>query len=247
MQANRKNLWLAADWPLQAVVSAGVSLTPHPQKPLGFNLALHVDDDAEAVRARRAALMAAIGTTAQPMWLSQVHGHHVVGHEEYAAGVEGDAAVSHAREWMAVVMTADCLPILLSDETGAAVAAIHAGWPGLHQGIIAKTVARMQRPAQDLYAWIGPGISAAHYEVDEPFYARFVEQDTENKAFFTPNREGHYWADLVGMAVRQLQNAGVPATSIYKSGLCSYGDARFFSHRRDRAQAGRMASFIVRR
>lgn len=247
MQANRENLWLAADWPLQEVVCAGVSLSDYPTKPLGFNMALHVDDDADAVQARRRALLDAIGTTAKPMWLSQVHGNHVVAHEAYAAGVEGDAAVSHSREWMAVVMTADCVPVLLSDAAGAAVAAIHAGWPGLYKGIVAKTVARMAVQAQDLFAWIGPAISAPHYEIDEPFYARFVAQDARYARFFTPNREGHYWADLPAMAAWQLQAAGLRGERVYNSGLCSYADNRFFSHRRDRAQAGRMASFIVRR
>lgn len=247
MQAKSENLWLAADWPLQAVVLAGVSVSNHPQKPLGFNMALHVDDDAQAVLTRRAQLLEAIGFRGTAMWLSQVHGNHVASDTDYAHGVEADAVVSRSRDAMAVVMTADCLPVLLANDDGSVVAAIHAGWPGLHKGIIGKTLAAMARGADSVYAWIGPAISAPCYEVDEAFYARFVSQDARYARFFSANRPGHYLADLPGMAQMQLQDGGVREKNIYFSGLCSHGDARFFSHRRDGAQAGRMASFIVRR
>ena len=247
MQAKAEKLWLAADWPLRDSVLAGVSLTPHPHKPHGFNLALHADDDAHSVQARRRALLGELSCQAAPMWLSQVHGNHVVRHEEYVSGVEADAAVSHSREWMAVVMTADCLPILLANADGTAVAAIHAGWPGLHNGIIARTVASMDCPAQALYAWIGPGISAPHYEIDTPFYECFIALDKDYARFFHANRAGHYLADLPAIAVAQLRHAGIAEKNIYASGLCSYADPRFFSHRRDKSLAGRMASFIVRR
>ena len=246
MQEQKENLWLAADWPLRDVVLAGVSLSAHPHKPQGFNLALHVDDDADAVRARRAQLLAALPSRATPMWLSQVHGDGIVEDSDYAGGVEADASISRSPLWMAIVMTADCLPILLSTANGEVVAAIHAGWPGLYQGIIGKTVARMQQAPKTLYAWIGPGISAPHYEVDDGFYQRFIALDKHNARFFRANRPHHYLADLPALARAQLQVAVVPDTHIFASDLCSHADSRFFSHRRDKALAGRMASFIVK-
>ena len=247
MQERTQKLWLAADWPLQETVLAGVSLSTHPHKPHGFNLALHVDEAADAVHERRAQLLAALPGEAQPMWLSQVHGDEIVEDGQYQPGVQADAAISRSAAWMAVVMTADCLPVLLATAQGETVAAIHAGWPGLHQGIIGKTVARMGVLPQTLYAWIGPGISAAHYEVDEVFYQRFLSMNQSYACFFRANRPGHFLADLPAMAEAQLQAAGVPAEHIHASGLCSYADARFFSHRRDRGRAGRMVSFIVKR
>lgn len=247
MQAYSQNLWLAADWPLRDHVVAGVSLTMHPQKPQGFNLALHVDDDADAVQKRRAILLQNLPTSAQPMWLSQVHGHAIADDANYTPGIEADAAISRSPQWMPIVMTADCLPILLSDTHGNTVAAIHAGWPGLHQGIIARTIAAMSVTSNALYAWIGPGISAANYEVDLPFYQRFIALDSAYAAHFQPNRPGHFLADLPAIARSQLRHAGVPQAHIFASNYCSFADARFFSHRRDRHKAGRMASFIVKR
>ncbi|MDO5091146.1 MAG: peptidoglycan editing factor PgeF [Cardiobacteriaceae bacterium] len=247
MQAHSQNLWLAAQWPLQDKVIAGVSLTPHPHKPHGFNLALHVDDDADAVRARRAALLAALPTTATPMWLSQVHGATVADSTSYTPGMAADAALSRSPQYMPVVMTADCLPILLADGAGDTVAAIHAGWPGLHQGIIARTIEAMQIAGEALYAWIGPAISAPNYEVDEAFRERFLALDRRYAAHFHANRPGHFLADLPAIAQRQLQDAGLLQTRIFTSNVCSFADRRFFSHRRDRALAGRMASFIVKK
>lgn len=247
MQAYPQNLWLTAQWPLQHTVIAGTTITPHPHKPHGFNLALHVNDDRNAVKERRAALLASLPTRASPMWLSQVHGNTVADTQNYYPGMEADAAVSHSPAWMAIVMTADCLPILLSDEQGHAVAAIHAGWPGLHKGIIAQTIFRMHARPQALYAWIGPGISAANYEVDSAFRERFVSADKRYAPLFTANRPGHFLADLPAIARLQLQSAGLADENIYASGHCSFADQRFFSHRRDRELAGRMASFIVKR
>lgn len=247
MQAYSQNLWLAAEWPLQDQVVAGVSLTTHPQKPQGFNLALHVDDEADAVYRRRATLLQNLPTNAKPMWLSQVHGHAIADDTNYTPGMQADAAISRSPQWMPIVMTADCLPVLLSDARGNTVAAIHAGWPGLYQNIITRTIAAMRVASNTLYAWIGPGISAANYEVDLPFYRRFIALDGTYAAHFQPNRPGHFLADLPGIARNQLHYAGIPEAHIFASNYCSFADARFFSHRRDHHKAGRMASFIVKR
>ena len=181
------------------------------------------------------------------MWLSQVHSATVWQAVDYQAGVEGDALVSREAARVPVVMTADCVPVLLADRNATVWAAVHAGWPGLHRDIIAATVAAMAVAPASLFAWIGPCIRQENYEVDAPFFQRFVEADGRYATAFVANRPGHWLADLPAIARMQLQEAGLPAAQISDCGLCSFADSRFFSHRRNGAQAGRMATFIAPR
>lgn len=241
--------WLAVEWfkahGLAKKVLAGVSLSSSPFACEGQTMAHKEGLGREVVEAHRQALWQAVGTNAQALWLHQVHGKAVVEAEEYVAGVAADACIARKVGVMPVVLTADCLPVLLVDKNASVVAAVHAGWAGLWQGIITETVKRMAQAPQSLCAWIGPAISAVNYEVDVPFYARFIEKNREYARFFRPNREGHFLADLPAMAAYELQLAGLPLVQIQNSGWCSYADKRFFSHRRDGAQAGRMVSFIT--
>ena len=238
--------WLPADWPLTDRFVAGTSMTDNPLVTQGFNLARHVADEPSRVEAARARLATLLPET-RWLWLSQVHSATVWQAADYQAGVEGDALVSREAARVPVVMTADCVPVLLADRAATVWAAVHAGWPGLHRGIIAATVATMAVAPASLFAWIGPCIRQANYEVDAPFLQRFVELDGSFAAAFAANRPGHWLADLPAIARMQLQDAGVPATQISDCGLCSFADSRFFSHRRNGAQAGRMATFIAPR
>ncbi len=238
------SLFIKADWPLADKVLAGTTVSGSPFAKEGFNLAQHVDDDIEHVRDNRRRLLAAINPQITPMWLSQCHSERVISASDYFFGVEADAAVSKDSTQMPVVLTADCLPILLTDCQGREVAAIHAGWQGLYRGIIANTIAKMTASPRDIYAWIGPGIGQDSYEVDEPFYQRFISLHHEFPIYFRANRPKHYLADLSGIAGRQLQLSGLKRDKIYNSGLCSFSDKRFFSYRRDGRRSGRMATFI---
>lgn len=239
--------WLVADWPLTDRFVAGTTTTHSPLVSAGFNLARHVADAPVRVAAARAQLATLLPPAAQWLWLSQVHSATVWQATDYQAGIEGDALVSREVARVPVVMTADCVPVLLADADATVWAAVHAGWPGLHRSIIAATVAAMTVAPASLFAWIGPCIRQASYEVDAPFYQRFVELDARFVAAFVANRPGHWLADLPAIARMQLQDAGLPAANIYDSGLCSFADSRFFSHRRNGVQAGRMASFIAPR
>ena len=85
------------------------------------------------------------------------------------------------------VLTADCVPILLADAKNGVVAAVHAGWPSAFAGIVANVVAVMQEQgAQTDYIamGIGPCIRQSSYEVDVPFYERFIAQDARKQDVF---------------------------------------------------------------
>ena len=174
---------------------------------------------------------------ADPAWLRQVHGTRVIDLDADAMR-EGDAALTRERETVCVVQMADCMPVLLADEAGTAVAAAHAGWRGLAGGVLEATVAAMRIPAHKLFAWLGPAIGPRAYEVGEDVLAAFPGYESA----FTPARAGYWLLDLYAVARQRLGAAGV--TKIFGGGLCTHSEPeRFFSYRRDRT-AARMGAFI---
>ena len=215
----------------------------------GLNLAAHVGDDLASVLRNRQLLSRAAALPTEPVWLNQQHGKQVaIASSPTAAGsIDADACFSDQPNHICAVLTADCLPILICGTDGHELAAIHAGWRGLAAGIIPRTLALFTQPRRQLLAWIGPAISAQHYPVDSTLRDRFLSLDKRYETSFTPtSKKGghHQWLmDLAAIATLQLEDDGLE--QIVPSNLCSYGDPRFYSHRRDHA-TGRMATLIWR-
>ena len=206
-----------------------------------FNLAGHVGDDRNCVLRNRELLQQALNLPAEPGWLEQTHSTRVVVLEE-DANRSVDAAITRRVNTVAVVMTADCLPILLCNQAGTEVAAVHAGWRGLANGVIQATLRKIQSPADELIAWIGPGISREFFEVGDEVRDIFLAQVKPNQQYFSANRPGHWLCDLHGLATAILGSQGV--VDIDRDSGCSYRDeSRFFSYRRN-TTCGRMASLI---
>lgn len=234
---------IVPDWPAPANVRAvqttrhgGVSRGPYAS----LNLGDHVGDDATAVAANRTRLEAML--PAGPIWLKQVHGIAVAHADTAGAGVEADAAVAHHHDRVCAVMTADCLPLLLCDRSGSAVAAAHAGWRGLCAGVIEATVAAMCVPASDLLAWLGPAIGPQAFEVGDEVRTAFLAHDVVATAAFAAHGRGKWLADIWLLARQRLAALGVD--SVWGGGQCTVADReRFFSYRRDGA-TGRMATCI---
>ncbi|MEY3202602.1 MAG: peptidoglycan editing factor PgeF, partial [Pseudomonadota bacterium] len=180
----------------------GVSQGPYES----LNLGLHVGDDPAAVAINRARL--GVHLPEAPRWLDQVHGTEVVDAAQLTGTVQADAAFTREPGVVCAVMTADCLPILLCDQQGHVVAAAHAGWRGLHAGVIEATVAAMATPADRLLAWIGPAIGQAAFEVGEEVREAFLATHPDDAAHFAPHREGKWRADLAGLARARLLRLG---------------------------------------
>ncbi len=158
------------------------------------------------------------------------------------ADCEADAAVAYGPGSVCAVLTADCLPLLLTDRAGTRVAAIHAGWRGLAAGVIEAAVARLVAPPGDVLAWLGPAIGAAAFEVGGEVRARFVAADARAAAAFTPLDGDKWLADLYRLARQRLAALGVEG--VWGGDQCTYRDPeRFYSYRRD-GVTGRMASLI---
>ncbi|MFO1258627.1 MAG: peptidoglycan editing factor PgeF [Gammaproteobacteria bacterium] len=227
------NLWIKADWPAPASIHAYVTTS------VAGNLGLHVGDDPKIVQANRQQLQAELHCP--PIaWLHQTHSNRVVNLSE-TSDRDADGAFLSGTGLTAVVMTADCLPVLLCDEAGQALAAIHCGWRGLSQGILEGAVQRFAVQPQSIIVWFGPAISAPYYEVDDVVREAFPE-DKKDTACFVPNERGRWQASLVELAKSRLRRLGV--SRIYGGERCTFSESEsFFSYRRA-PKTGRFATLI---
>ena len=204
-----------------------------------LNLSMRVGDDPRCVTRNRAILRACLPD--EPTWVKQVHGTAVIDATRATPDAEADGVVTQSPGPVCAVMTADCLPVFLSDRAGKSVGIAHAGWRGLAAGIVENVVQAMGVPSRDIIAYIGPGIGAHRYEVGEDVRKAFVDRDPAAARSFAPRQGGKYLVDLCGLARQRLAAAGV--AGIYGGGFCTAGEERFFSFRRDQT-TGRMASLI---
>ena len=178
----------------------------------------------------------------EPAWLRQVHGTRVVDLDQPAVNPEGDAATTRLPNRVCAIKVADCMPVLLADESGSVIGAAHAGWRGLCAGVIEATIEEMKIPGTRVVAWLGPAIGPEVYEVGDEVRAAFVQRDHAAEAAFTPTRPGHWLLDLYQVARQRLRARGVER--IFGGGDCTYSDAeRFYSYRRD-GTSGRMAAYL---
>ncbi len=205
-----------------------------------FNLSYRAGDDPAAVRRNRALLRRELPSA--PCWLSQVHGNRVIGLESWYRGIAADGAWTDQPGQVAVVLCADCLPVLLADRKGSVVAAVHAGWRGLAAGVLEQAVAALPVSAGELSAWIGPGIGQDSFEVGAEVIEALDAGGSIPSGAARGNQRGRFQLDLKATARARLARAGVD--DIADAGQCTHTDEdRFFSHRRD-GTTGRMAALI---
>lgn len=235
--------WIAPDWPAPAHVrvlstlrAGGISVGPYAS----LNLAAHVGDRPDAVSANRLLLREAAHLPAEPLWLEQVHGTNVIRHPGDSVAVRADASVAFEPSRVCAVMTADCLPVVLTDRGGTRVGVAHAGWRGLLDGVVEATIAALDASPAQLFAWLGPAIGPDAFEVGDEVRSAFAARNPAAGACFRPNERNRFQADLTGLARLALAKAGV--RSVQGGGWCTHHESeRFFSFRRD-GVTGRMAT-----
>lgn len=261
--------FIIPNWPAPANVKAlqttrngGVSLKPYAS----LNLGAHVNDDALAVAKNRQLLSRYLPS--EPVWVNQVHGVEVIDAAQSTCLQNADASFATKKNVVCVTMTADCLPVLLCDNAGTVVAAVHAGWRGLCDGALEASIHAVCRAANitpnQLMAWLGPAIGPNAFEVGAELRAQFIAKDAQAaQAFKLRGDKGDKWlCNIYQIAMQRLNNVGV--TQIYGAttcklhdknhdenheenqgeNFCTYTDeVNFFSYRRDNV-TGRMASLI---
>ncbi len=244
-----KVCYLSASWPNKPENISAVTTLIHGGVSQGafseYNLAMHVGDDAEAVKTNRAKLVADLQLPSEPIWLEQVHSDKVIRVDAPLVDnfmPQADASVSAARGVVCAVMTADCLPVFFCDEAGTEVAVTHAGWRGLHAGIISNTVKAMNTPVEKIQVSLGPAIGSSNFEVGEDVMQAFVDKNRLNKNAFVETKKNHYLCDIYQLARIELQSLSI--NKIAGGEFCTYRDSdQFYSFRRQPA-TGRMASLI---
>ncbi|UGA55283.1 peptidoglycan editing factor PgeF [Vibrio sp. VB16] len=206
----------------------------------GLNLGLHVEDDPIVVKKNRQILHEKAMLPSNQVWLNQTHSDLVVELKQPTTKViDADGALTSSSNVVCTVMTADCLPVLLTDIEGTMVAAVHAGWRGLADGILENAVKEFTKP---VIAWLGPAIGAGAFEVGQDVFDIFVSHSSQAEKAFQSKSNGKYLADMNMLATQRLNDVGVE--SIYRSNMCTFEDSeKFYSYRRD-GVTGRQATFI---
>ena len=238
--------WITPDWPapdnIQAICTTVAS----------GNLARHAGNQ-KYVLADRLNLRYDFQLPCEPAWLNQTHSDKVVHIQKPIQGAESviancDASYTTLPGQACVVLTADCLPLLLCDKAGKQVAAIHAGWKGLANGIIAKTLSYFTEP-EAVLVWLGPAIGPEAFEVGQEVVDIFLALDKENKqAIQKINAQANaqnnkYCMNLYQLAKIQLSKLNV--FDYYGGEYCTYTQSDlFYSYRREQGNSGRMASMI---
>jgi len=186
----------------------------------------------------------------EPIYLRQIHSDiiHIL-KEVPGETLSGDAFITGRHGLLLVIRTADCLPLLIADPEGKAVAAAHCGWRSIGLGLIGKVIRNLEEhfrcdPASLIVA-LGPCIEMDCYEVGEDVRKAFRGAGLAEDVFHPhPRQEGKFYLDLRMAARYQLLDAGIEDAHISLVNLCTFCEEVLFSYRRRHREEGRMLSFI---
>lgn len=214
-----------------------------------LNMGRREEDTPENLAENKRRVAEAFGVNAGNIFtVSQVHSDRIVVIDRADAEVEeiktqeADGIITGLKGLSIGILTADCVPVLLSDRKKKVVAAVHAGWKGTASKISAKAIGlmseRFESRPQDITAAIGPAIGPCCYEVGEEVVSAIGYREG------VAVQHGNKWhVDLPKANLLQLRDAGV--TDIDLSNICtSCSTDLFFSHRKEMGKTGRQLSFI---
>jgi YfiH family protein len=262
MKTNRveKISYLTPDWAAKhdqlaagfSMRHGGVSRAPYNSLNLGFG----TDDLKSHVEGNRANFCRAFDLQPhQLLTIKQVHGTNLLLVDDenldlsHFLNVEADGIITNQRGFMIGVLVADCIPLLLHHPAKGVVAAIHVGWRGAANGIIARAIESMRAhfhcDADEIQAAIGPGIGAHRFEVDRPVREAFRKGSGFWDMISSEVSLGHWQVDLALSCRLQLEALGIRSENIDTAEDCTCCHQElFFSHRRDSGQTGRQLGFI---
>lgn len=234
--------WITPDWPAHPRVGARITtrhgdVSPPPWR--GFNLGTNCDDQLERVQHARTLVADALNMAA-PAWLNQVHGTRIIDCSDPDRVADG--CVTTLAATPCVVLTADCLPVLMARQDGSAVGAFHAGWRGLLDGIVELGVERLAPDGEPLDVWLGPAICQGCYQVDNPVRDAFLAESADAVSAFIADGENYWRMDLLALARARLARCG--QYNIYGGQHCTHCQAELFYSFRYEGQTGRFASLI---
>ncbi len=237
----------------------------------GLNFSTTVGDDIDQVLQNRTLLSQQINKPI--VWLNQVHGVYCVDldninyfniMDNQNTLIKADATFCSNNKVACAVLTADCLPLLVTDVHSKAVLSIHAGWRGLASGVIESSIEyymqKTQTSPHDLLVWLGPAISEAVFEVGAEVKELFMQKALQKESNITNNcfilniankkfvatDNGNLCANLYTLAQLRLQRLGINLiTQVSGGDFCTYFDQRLYSYRRSKI-TGRLVNIIYK-
>lgn len=206
-----------------------------------LNLGKHTADQAEIIQQNIELLCHDLGIDAKQLARAyQCHGDAILECAEGGYQENYDAIIATATGVIAGVGIADCCPILVVDPVTKKSAAIHAGWKGTVAQIVRKTVEQMiiihHSKPENIKAWIGPCISAKHFEVGNEVATHFAANEKTQVG-------ETYFVDLKKANLHQLQSLGIQSIEIAEYCTVEHNEL-FYSHRKENGITGRMMAFI---
>lgn len=180
--------------------------------------------------------------------LKQVHSNTIHFSGGIKPGTEGDGIVLEQKNEMAIIKTADCVPIFFWKKNNSTGGVIHVGWQGLYKGIEKALLELLKKRAvvfSDLRFYMGPSVEADCYEVGRELYDKFCEKAYQNQVFSKKNEE-KYRLDIKKGIALSLKEEGIADEQIQASSLCTFCEKeRFPSYRRDRKTGSRIYNFLL--
>lgn len=207
-----------------------------------LNLGAHVGDDLAKVTKNRELFEKTIKSPAIN-YLRQTHSFNVAT-ETSDLSQEFDAIYTNQKGFACAVLTADCLPVLLTTTKGDEVAAVHAGWRGLCAGVIEHSVSKFNAPRSEIMAYLAPAISQLNFEVGQEVLDSFCRENYSYASAFRQkaNTPYKYMADLYLIATMKLNDLGI--NKVFKHDYCTMRDQDLFYSYRHSQTTGRQASVI---
>lgn len=226
-----------------------------------LNLGKNRGDDIENVRENYSRVCSALGADRDKLVFSnQVHGSkvRVVTAEDAGKGLdrrvdyEADGLVTNVEGLVLTVFGADCLTALLYDPVHRAVGAVHAGWRGTAEAIVAQAVQTMKetygtRP-EDLIAALGPCISKCCFETDGDVPEALRRKLGEDILPYLegPDERGKFRVGLKEINALLIRKTGVLGAHIDISTDCTLcKPEKYWSHRYTKGERGSQAALIA--
>jgi YfiH family protein len=183
----------------------------------------------------------------QMLELKQVHSDIIHFSGEIGPLTEGDGIILTLKNRIAVIKTADCVPLFFWHENYSIGGIIHAGWQGFYKGIESKLLKLLAEKAvklEHLYFYMGPSIEKNCYEVGRDLYEKFSGKDYRDEIFFKKNKE-KFLMDIKRGIYLSLKKSGIRDERIMATNLCTYCEtSRFPSYRRDKKTGNRIFNFL---
>lgn len=239
---------------------AGITMKD-PFEPEEYNMALHACDNQENVIENRRKLAAFLNCGLNDFVCAhQTHSSNfrkVTGADRGrgsdtmdTAIRETDALYTFEPDLLLCCFTADCVPLILYDETAGLVSVIHSGWGGTVGEIVPKVLRHLMKAERcdprNMRILIGPAISLEKFEVDSDVGDQFRALGYADEFISFHQGTGKHHIDNQLVVKRQCELQGVPSEQITLVRVCTYTNSDCFSHRRDRG-CGRHLSFVMRK